>query len=128
VSLELPESTRVLAESVGLERILTNVLENARRYAKTPGTSVAQVCIQGTLTDHTLQLDITDHGPGVPADTISQLTQPFFRVDTSRKDASGAGLGLAIVERTLHRMGGRVFISNHPQGGLRVRLELRALH
>lgn len=127
VSLTLPESTRVLAEPVGLERILTNVLENARRYAKTPGTSVARVCIQGTLIDDTLQLDIADQGPGVPPDTLSQLTQPFFRVDTSRKDASGAGLGLAIVERTLHRMGGRVFISNQAEGGLRVRLMMRAL-
>ena len=127
VRLVLPESTQVLAEPVGLERILTNVLENARRYGKTPGTSVAQVCIQGTLIDDTLQLDITDHGSGVPPDTISQLTQPFFRVDTSRQDAHGAGLGLAIVERTLHRMGGRLFISNQPQGGLRVRLVMRAL-
>jgi Signal transduction histidine kinase len=57
--------------------------------------------------DH-VQLTVRDHGPGVPADHLAQLTRPFFRGDAARTSAKGTGLGLSIVEKTITAMGGRL--------------------
>ena len=50
-------------------------------------------------------VSVRDHGPGV-AQESSQLTTPFFRGDAARTAPTGAGLGLAIVEKAMQRMGG----------------------
>jgi two-component system osmolarity sensor histidine kinase EnvZ len=63
-------------------------------------------------------LHVRDHGPGVSAEQLVRLTQPFYRGDTARTEAKGAGLGLAIVEKTLQRMGGSLLLANAEGGGL----------
>jgi two-component system osmolarity sensor histidine kinase EnvZ len=50
---------------------------------------------------------------------------PFFRGDAARTAATGAGLGLAIVEKSLQRMGGTLELANAPDGGLMARLRLK---
>ncbi len=56
---------------------------------------------------------------------LSQLTTPFFRGDAARTAATGAGLGLAIVEKSLLRMGGTLELANAPEGGLVVHIRLK---
>jgi len=68
---------------------------------------------------------VRDHGPGVAPEKLGQLTTPFFRGDAARTAATGAGLGLAIVDKAMQRMGGQVEIANAPEGGLVVHLRLR---
>jgi two-component system osmolarity sensor histidine kinase EnvZ len=68
---------------------------------------------------------VRDHGAGVPPEKLAQLTTPFFRGDAARTAATGAGLGLAIVEKSMQRMGGSMELDNAPDGGLLVRLRLR---
>jgi two-component system osmolarity sensor histidine kinase EnvZ len=68
---------------------------------------------------------VRDQGPGVPPEKLGQLTTPFFRGDAARTAATGAGLGLAIVEKSLQRMGGTLELSNAPDGGLVARLRLK---
>jgi len=68
---------------------------------------------------------VRDRGPGVPPEKLHQLTTPFFRGDAARTAATGAGLGLAIVEKALARMGATLEIVNAPDGGLMVHLRLR---
>jgi two-component system osmolarity sensor histidine kinase EnvZ len=68
---------------------------------------------------------VRDHGPGVAAEKLSQLTTPFFRGDAARTAATGAGLGLAIVDKAMQRLGGQVEVANAPEGGLVVHLRLR---
>jgi signal transduction histidine kinase len=55
---------------------------------------------------------------------LPQLTKPFFRGDSARTAATGAGLGLAIVEKAMQRMGGTFRLSNAPDGGLVAHLRL----
>ena len=69
-------------------------------------------------------MKLRDHGKGVPADQLAQLTQPFYRGDTSRTSATGTGLGLAIVERAVARMGGRFALANSSTGGLAAHMKL----
>lgn len=123
--VHIPEDLEVLADAVELGRVISNVLENARRY----GASADGICrialhAQNTAAK-TVELRIRDHGPGSPQEQLSHLSQPFYRGDGARTAAMGSGLGLAIADRTMQRMGGSSTISNHPQGGLQVTLTLQ---
>ena len=113
-----------LADELELRRVLTNLLENARRYARGAGQDAAEVDIGFLRRTGEVAITVRDHGPGVPPEQLALLTRPFFRGDAARTSAKGTGLGLSIVERTVARMGGRVELSNAPGGGLLVRVWL----
>ena len=66
-----------------------------------------------------------DRGPGVAPEKLKQLTTPFFRGDAARTAATGAGLGLAIVEKAVQRMGGSFEIANAADGGLVAHIRLK---
>jgi two-component system, OmpR family, osmolarity sensor histidine kinase EnvZ len=70
-------------------------------------------------------ISVRDQGPGVAPEKLSQLTTPFFRGDAARTAATGAGLGLAIVDKAMHRMGGSLELANAPDGGLVAHLRLK---
>jgi two-component system osmolarity sensor histidine kinase EnvZ len=61
----------------------------------------------------------------VPPEKLTELTTPFYRGDAARTAATGAGLGLAIVEKALQRMGGGFELANAPDGGLVAHIRLR---
>ena len=124
VTVSMPEALWVLADEVELGRVVSNLLENARRYGKSPATGIAVVEISAKPRDNWVMVKIRDHGPGVPADILPELTKPFFRGDASRSAATGAGLGLAIVEKTVQRMGGIFALANTGSGGLAAHIQL----
>ena len=115
----------VMADETELGRVLGNLFENARRYGRQPDHPVAEVEITQTCSGPWLTVSVRDHGPGVPPQKLAQLTTPFFRGDTARTAATGAGLGLAIAEKAVQRMGGSFEITNAPGGGLAANLRLR---
>ncbi len=115
----------VLADEVELGRVFANLFENARRYGRTTDTGIAVVQVSYVRTGGWVICTVRDNGPGVAPEKLGQLTTPFFRGDAARTAATGAGLGLAIVDKALQRMGGMVEIANAPDGGLIVHLRLR---
>lgn len=125
VNVQIPLGLNVLADEVELLRVVSNLLENARRYGKTVETGIAVVDLSAKLKDDWVLLKIRDHGMGVGTETLPKLTRPFFRGDAARTAATGAGLGLAIVEKTLARMGGGLVLSNASSGGLVAHIKLR---
>ncbi|GAB4399245.1 MAG: ATP-binding protein [Rhodoferax sp.] len=124
LKIALPSDLRVMADRVELQRIITNLLENALRYGRSAATGVAEVDISARVQDKKVLLRLRDHGPGVPEDQLAQLTTPFFRGETARTAAHSTGLGLAIVERTLARMGASLRLSNARSGGFCVNILL----
>ncbi|MEO8249954.1 MAG: ATP-binding protein [Burkholderiales bacterium] len=126
ITLALERDLRVLGDPVELARVIQNLIENARRYARTPGTSVARVEISARRQDGAVLVKVRDHGPGVDPDHLASLTQPFFRGDAARTAATGAGLGLSIVDKAVQRMGGKFTLANTESGGLvaHIRLQL----
>jgi two-component system osmolarity sensor histidine kinase EnvZ len=122
--LSMPERFWVMAEDVELARVVSNLIENARRYGKTPGTDVARIDLTATGHGDRIRLQVRDHGTGAPQEILADLTKPFFRGDTARTSATGAGLGLSIVDKTVQRMGGRFRLENSPEGGLVAHIEL----
>ena len=125
VTVDVANDIAVLADEVELLRVISNLLENARRYGKTPATGIAVVEIAAKTRDQWVLLKVRDHGQGVAPEALSKLTKPFFRGDTARTAATGAGLGLAIVEKTVERMGGVFGLANTASGGLAAHIKLR---
>ena len=125
VTVSIPKNLDILADAVDLSRVLANLLENARRYGKTPATGIAEVEIVAKTRDQWVLIKVRDHGPGVAPAVLSKLTSPFFRGDTARTAATGAGLGLAIVDKTILRMGGVFSLVNSSTGGLAAHIKLR---
>ncbi len=116
---------RVLADEVELERVFLNLFENARRYGRGTYTGVADVLVTQVRAGGWVIVTVRDHGAGVAPEKLHQLTTPFFRGDAARTAATGAGLGLAIVDKALQRMGGSLELNNARDGGLMAHVRLR---
>ena len=116
--LELPDD-RVVIESDPrrLERILTNLLGNARDHA--PG---ALVVVRLRAAADQVSITVADRGPGVPADRLARIFDRFFMADPSRR--GGSGLGLAIAREHAELLGGHLRGRNRDGGGLAIELVL----
>ena len=125
ITVSIPDNLDVLADEIELLRVISNLIENARRYGKTPHTGVARLDIAARTRDQWVLIKVRDHGMGVAPDILPKLTRPFFRGDTARTAATGAGLGLAIAEKTIQRMGGVFELVNTSSGGLAAHIKLR---
>ena len=117
--------TKVMADETELGRVLQNLFENARRYGRSTDTGIAKVVVTYARTGPWVIVSVRDHGPGVDPAKLGQLTTPFFRGDAARTAATGAGLGLAIVEKAVQRMGGSFEVTNAPEGGLVAHIRLK---
>ena len=116
---------KVMADETELGRVFLNLFENARRYGRSAESGVADVTVSYARTGPWVIVTVRDRGPGVSPEKLGQLTTPFFRGDAARTAATGAGLGLAIVDKALQRMGGTLELANAPDGGLMAHLRLR---
>jgi two-component system OmpR family sensor kinase len=107
------ESVVVVGDGVRLHQAVGNLLANAR--AHTPaGTSVTASVHQNGAWAH---IEVSDDGPGFPADLLPRVTERFARGDASRSRATGgSGLGLAIVKAVTEAHGGRITVGNRADG------------
>ena len=94
-----------------LQQALTNLLINAASYTPA-GTEIE---IGARATSRGIDLTVSDHGPGLPSDSIPHLFEMFYRVPGSR--AGGAGIGLAITKGIVEAHGGSIEARNIPSGG-----------
>jgi two-component system osmolarity sensor histidine kinase EnvZ len=115
----------VLADETELARVFGNLFENARRYGRSIETGIAEVELTYSRSGPWIVVHVRDHGRGVPPEKLAQLTTPFYRGDAARTAATGAGLGLAIVEKALQRMGGGLDLANAPEGGFLAQVRLK---
>ncbi|ARK98161.1 histidine kinase [Burkholderia pseudomallei] len=97
-----------------LDRVLSNLLDNAHAYGAPP----VVIATARTATGYTLT--VSDHGKGIAPRDLADATRPFVRLDPARGGNGHSGLGLAIVERLVQRTGGACEIGNREEGGLRV--------
>ncbi|MGV8900184.1 MAG: ATP-binding protein [Burkholderiaceae bacterium] len=123
IKAKIADQMQVTGNQTELKRVINNLIENARRYGKTPDTDGAEIDIYGTVVNGKSILEIADHGAGVPDAEIDRLLRPFTRLDTARGQANGAGLGLAIVQRIVKHHGGQLHLGRGKDGrGLAIRI------
>jgi len=131
VTSSIADDLHAMGNETDLRRVLNNLIENARRYGKTPGSEDTDLDIRcygrGSGAARRSVIEVQDHGPGVPPEQIEQLLKPFTRMDTARGQANGAGLGLAIVDRVLLRHNAELHVSNRDGGGLLIQIVMPAL-
>ncbi|WP_374483339.1 ATP-binding protein [Zoogloea sp.] len=121
-TLELRSIGRVMAVArpQALRRAVTNLIENALRYAgETPELEVGTD--QGRPT-----IRVLDRGPGIPEADIERVKRPFTRLESARSNTKGSGLGLAIVDRIVRGQNGEFRLTPRQGGGLTASIHLRA--
>jgi len=95
------------------------VLTNAAQHSEKRG----KVEVDTVLKDGDLEISVTDHGPGIPAELLPRLADPFVHGESAfTRKRDGAGLGLAMCRRILDMHGGRLQIDSTPGKGARVAL------
>ncbi|MDF3130484.1 HAMP domain-containing sensor histidine kinase [Kiritimatiellaeota bacterium B1221] len=111
----------VLGDADLLRRALGNVLRNAVRYAGAHGA----ITIKAQEEGERVLLSVSDCGPGVPEEDLTQIFDPFYRLDASRnEDTGGTGLGLTIVKTCVESCNGQVAAHNRQPQGLEVEMLL----
>jgi len=128
-----PEGVRVEAElepapTTGdgalLERLVGNLVENALRYNLERGGWVA---VRTGVRDGRATLRVANSGPAVSAEEAPALTEPFRRLNGSRTDGRGVGLGLSIVAAIASAHGAELAVAPASEGGLSVEVRFPAM-
>ncbi len=97
---------------IAMKRALRNLIDNAVRYGEKANVGYSADADTVTIT-------VRDFGPGIPADKLDAVFEPFLRLEASRsEDTGGIGLGLAIARSNIHAHGGTLQLRNAPDGGL----------
>lgn len=118
LQISLPtQGLAVRADPVQLSQIFMNVLRNA--IQATQGQAVRRVHISVWRQGDTAHITLTDNGPGLPAEALSQVGTAFFTTKTE-----GLGVGLSISKSIAQQHGGSLSIGNSPSGGAVVELLL----
>ncbi|MGO4222181.1 sensor histidine kinase [Lysobacter sp. TAF61] len=105
----VPVNTRPRA----LRRVVGNLIDNAVKYA---GAAEVAASLDD---DGTVAISVMDRGPGIAADQLDSVLEPFYRVEGSRnRDSGGAGLGLAIAQQLAIAIGARLVLKTRDGGGL----------
>ena len=105
-----PDLPLIDGDPVLLDEVVSNLLENAARYA--PEGSTVSMNLAATK-GRTVTLRVSDHGPGIDPETVNLVFQPFWRGPESHS----SGLGLAIVRAIVEAHGGTIGVDNTPGGG-----------
>ena len=108
----------VRADRTAICLALDNVVDNAIRYSK----KEREVTISASLVDHSVQVDVTDRGVGIPAEEIGHVTRRFFRGKSA--GINGSGLGLALAHRIVTDHGGSLTIRSALSQGTTVSVRL----
>jgi len=119
VHLEAESQLNLKGWPTMIERAVDNLLRNAQRFNPVGGLPIE---MQALRQGERIVVTVRDHGPGVSAEYLSQLGEPFYRAPG--QTAAGHGLGLAIARRAAERHGGSLVLANHPEGGFMASLEL----
>jgi K+-sensing histidine kinase KdpD len=114
-----PDLPLINGDPVLLDEVVTNLLENAARYAPS-GTKVTMVLT--ATEERTVTLIVRDHGPGVEPGEVDNIFQPFWR----GADSNSSGLGLAIVRAIVEAHGGTIAVGETPGGGATFEVQLPA--
>lgn len=93
------------ARGAELSQVVTNLVDNALDAA------ASHVTVQTTVSSHEVLLEVVDDGAGIPADQISRIWEPFY---TTKPLGIGTGIGLAISQKIIADIGGRIEVESKP--------------
>jgi two-component system sensor histidine kinase KdpD len=123
VDVDVPDDLPpVLADPVRLEQILSNLLDNACRYA--PGSPVLVAACQAPgehgPAEDVVEIRVVDHGPGIPPQERERVFDQFYRLKGGGRQPEGTGMGLAICRGIVRMLSGDIRLETTPGGGATV--------
>lgn len=121
MSLRMPLDEPAAAETVrtdaaAIEHILFNLVDNAAKYAASGNPPVVEIMV---VREHgRLEIQVADHGPGIPASEHRRIFRAFHKsAREAAESRPGVGLGLALSRRLARGMGGDLVCAARPEGG-----------
>ena len=112
----------MMCDPEGIHRALLNIVGNAIDAIEDQPVARIEVALRFTEDGQWVELDVTDNGPGIPADKVEEIFKPFV----STKGNRGTGLGLPVSRKVLREHGGDLTAEGLPDGSrFRLRLPLR---
>lgn len=118
ISIAVPRQLVVPGRHLALKRALGNLVQNAVKYGGSADVSA-------TNDGAAIRISVVDDGPGIPADRLEDVFEPFFRLDPSRGRATGGyGLGLTVARSIIRAHGGDLILANRMPRGLEARVSL----
>jgi len=121
INLTVPGRVVVNGDDTRLRQVLGNLVRNA--LVHTPPQTPIDISL--STEDSVARLSVADHGPGLAADDLDRIFEPFYRADPSRsRDSGGSGLGLSIVTAVVTAHGGHVKVRETEGGGATFEVEL----
>lgn len=119
--LDTPPGKIVRADRVRLKQVLLNLFSNAVKYNREHGS----IRLEATAgASGRMRIAVIDTGPGIPAERLGELFQPFNRLDAEQSQIEGTGIGLTITRRLVEMMGGEVGVDSEVGQGSRFWIEL----
>jgi two-component system, OmpR family, sensor histidine kinase CiaH len=110
LAMELDVSLPIYGDRLKLRQAVANLLDNAVTYTPESGT----IRVSGRCERHQAVLEVRDTGPGIAAEHLPHLFEPFYRVDRARAGGSGhAGMGLALAAWIVRAHGGHIAVESH---------------
>lgn len=121
ISLNAGDPVIVNGDDTRLRQVLGNLVRNA--IVHTPQNTSIEIAV--STQDSVGRISVADHGPGLVAEDIQRIFEPFYRADPSRsRDSGGSGLGLSIVSAVVTAHAGRVKVRETDGGGATFEVEL----
>ena len=118
IDLHVESEINVALRPKVFRRCLTNLIDNAMRYAE-------HVSVRAGQRDDSVEILIDDDGPGIAEENREDVFKPFFRIDESRNPGTGGvGLGMTIARDVVRGHGGDIDLETSPLGGLRARIRM----
>jgi signal transduction histidine kinase len=118
LDIDCPAGQYIRADPANLDRIISNLIDNATQHGAPPIT----IHVQQVSADN-VEIRVADHGPGFPPNFLPHAFHRFTRADTART-TGGTGLGLAIVGTLAQRNHGTVTAHNQLGGGAEITIRL----
>lgn len=114
VVVDVPdELPRVYCDETRIRQVTLNLISNAARY-----TDQGKITITARESDHSIQIDIHDTGPGIPPDSLENIFEPFNQGSYGASMGyGGSGLGLSVSKQFIERHNGRIWVESEPGSG-----------
>lgn len=115
----ISDKTIITSDCMKIKQIVINLVSNAVKYTRT-----GEVALQMLHKNNQLCISVKDTGAGIPADKLSEIFEPFSRVESNNVLANGTGLGLYVVKGLVDLLGGTIHVKSEVGKGTEISIEI----